>query len=221
MSKTATQAIAHALLLANDTTFSATDAAALLDELYQRYWSTFLKDRVKTVASFVSFSSGEYVKTNAVAAREILSLGTDMTGGLTLGATNRAALTRDEFEAVCSDCEQTNALSDIPLRWGAYKNQGDSFWRIAIFPGAEGALIFEAEILPEYVTPTGSASLEGDDVDAFNVARLTAIEIMVRNGDDASDIQAVWAPLDQAVKDKFQYVLERSRPNEHPQKEQV
>lgn len=219
MSKTYTQTKAHALLLANDATFSSADADALLDEMYQRYWNTFLKDRVKFVDAFVSFSQNDYIKTNAVAAREILNLVEDATGTIALGGL-RGGITRDEFEAVCSDSEALNAAS-TPQRWGAVKNQGDAFWRIAIFPATDGVITYGAEILPEYTTPSGGTALEGDDVDAFNVARLTAIEIMIRNGDDAADIQAVWAPLDQAVKDKFAYLMERSRPNEHAAKEQV
>lgn len=220
MSKTATQVTAHALLLANDTTFAAADVAALQDEIYQRYWNTFLKDRVAQTATFVSFADGEYCKTNTVAAREILNLMLVATGATGLSSP-RVGMRRDDFEAVCADSEHLNTKNAGPVRWGAYKNKGDSFWRIAIFPAADGSIALGAEYLPEYTTPSGATALEGDDVDAFNVARLTAVEVMVRNGDDAEDIQKVWAPLDQAVKDKFQYVLERARPNEHPQKEQV
>lgn len=219
MSKTYTETVAHALILANDPNFDTTQLAALFDEMYQRYWKMFLKDRVKFLASFITFSQDNYVKATTVAAREILNLTSATTATGTLGEP-RLGMTRDEFEAVCSDAEAL-AESGTPIRWGAIKNQGDDYWRIAIFPATEAVVSFSADILPAYTTPSGSTALEGDDVDAFNVARLTAVEVMIRNGDDSNDIQAVWAPLDDAIKEKFAYMMERARPNERPQKEQV
>ena len=221
MSKTYTQTKAHALLLANDANFDSTQADSILDEMYQRYWKTFLKDRVKVIGNFVTFAENDYLKANTVAAREILALTVNSTSTAT-GSAPRGAISRDEYDAVCADSEAAAVagVTGDAARWAAYKNQGDDYWHIAIFPPSVGAT-FQAEILPAYTTPSAGTALEGDDVDAFNVARLAAIEIMVRNGDDPADIQQVWAPLEQAIKDKFQYILERGRPNEHPQKEQV
>lgn len=220
MSKTYTQTRTHALFLANDTTFSTSDADLVMDEMYQRYWNQFLKDRVKTVTAFVTYADGDYAKVSAAGGRQILSLNTNATTTASITGSPRIAMERDDYDAVCDDSEHTTKAA-ITQRWAAYKNQGDAFWHVAIFPPASGALTFEAEVLPEYTTPSGATALEGDDVDAFNVARLVAVEIMVRNGDDPADIQAVWAPLDQAVKDKFQYVIERATPLERAGKEQV
>jgi hypothetical protein len=218
MSKTYTQTKTHALLLANDTTFSSTDADALLDEIYQRYWYGFLKDRIKLVTGFLTYADTQFVVTNASAAREIINL--EANAGTATTAAPVLPLQRDDFHAVCADA--ANAVkSATTQRWGAEKVQGSSFFRVAIFPPASGALTFDAEVFPEYTTPSGATALEGDDVDAFNVARLAACEIMVRNGEDAEDIAKVFSLLDEAIKQKFVYITRRGRPNERATKEQA
>lgn len=221
MSKTATQTITHAMLLANDASFNLEDATALFDEIYQRYWFEFLKDRIKIITDFVSFAEGEYVTTSTTAVRAILNLMLDATPNSDSAA---LALWRDDFHAVMLDAAYSSPTGNPTTRWGAQKLEGGGTFRVAIYPQhnvvAPSTLTFDAEVLPEYTTPTTTTALDGDDVDAFNVARLTAVEIMIRNGEDPEDVKLVFGALERSVQTKFQYILERGEPNEHPQKEQ-
>lgn len=210
----------HALLLANDSTFDSTQANSLIEEIHQRYWKEFLKERVKVVAAFVKILDGGYIATTESDARDILNLMHDATPNVDSQA---PVLRRDDFHAVVEDSEQVVVGQTELLRWGAQRIQGSSRFRVAVFPPASAAttLDLDAEILPEYAAlAADGTALEGDDVDGYNVARLVACEVMVRNGDDPNDIAAVFAPLESVVREKFAYIMELARPNERTGKEQ-
>lgn len=222
MSWNRSQVRAQARVFAKDnsavTTYGTDDTTvnALFTDVYARYDHAILRERVKLLsASFLTLSAGSYIGTSSVAALDL----TNLENGAEDGSNNTAApLERDDYYAVVADTESAsnyNVPEGLPVRWGALKLQGSTpgYWRIAVYPTApSGSPSVFAGWGHASVTPItdDSTNLDCEDIDALNISRLLAAEIMLNNGDDPAAIQGVLGPLDKTVQAKFAYLMQRS-----------
>lgn len=220
-----TTCVDHARRLARDPNGAVADADVLelAQDVYEAYWGTFIRDRLELTANFVTFAANEYSAEASVAVRDVKDL--VASAGLPASTTGGRVrvVERDEFEAVTADSENAGATSAYPYRWGMRAQTDSNAPIIAIYPPSAGALTMAAWTYPllntlSAVSPGGD--LQGTNRDGYSVARLLACEIMLVNGEDPAEIQAVFNLLDQAVKDKFRDIDWRKKPRTSEDKEQ-
>lgn len=217
----------HARLLANDPNGVVNDAdvLALSQDVYGTYWESFLRDRLTLSSSFVVFAANEYIAQAATAVRDVQSLVRKVSIPQTYDGDPVLPVERDEFEAVVADTENNaadNGIVTLPRRWGMRMKNDNSKPLIAIYPATTGVTL-DAYIYPlpnTLSTSSPDGDLQGDDSDGYSVARLTACEIMLRNGEDPEDIRGVFNLLDQRIQDKFQGIVARTQPRPSAVKEQ-
>lgn len=219
-----TVARTHAKLLANDPNYNDTDILALFNEVYGAYWESFLKDRVTLVTSFVTFGANQFAAEASTAVREVLDLARSV--ALPLATTTVGnIIERDEFDAVVADSTvNPDAIpaSVYPIRWGSRMKADNSKPIIAVFPPSLGTS-FGAYVypLPNTVSTSSPAGdLQGTDDDGYAVARLVALEVMARNGEDPADIERVFSLFDQKSQSKMQTIRERVKPRPAEGKDQ-
>jgi hypothetical protein len=222
-----TVARTHARLLARDPNGVVIDAdvLALFQDVYTSYWVSFLRDRLTPVASFVTFNANQYVAEAATAVRDVQSIFRSVGYPQATDISPANELERDDFEAVVADVDLRPAdqgVLAIPKRWGIRMKQDNSKPLVAIYPATTGCVlgahVYALQNTLSTVSPGGD--LQGDDTDGYAVARLVACEIMALNGEDETDIMAVFKLLDQKVQDKYQAIVRRTQPRDTAEKEQ-
>lgn len=216
-----------AYTLANDPSHAldTTTCHTLLNEIYLRYAHTILAERSKSLGGVATFASGDYVINSTVTGiieLQSLEAAAPGTGGEHSSSNRLKPIEKDDFYAVIADAENfAGTNSTVPLRWGAVKLQDSLHWRVAIFPPASGSVVVygwgRAEVTP---LAADGDPVDMNDIDAMNLTRLLAAQIMDINGDSPDDIQGVIAPVSQTIREKMGFI-QRQVPRTIQQKEKL